>query len=263
MTRAAALGPGRLNRNALAGAARRAARWRYGAAADAFKAAAWAALLATLCAAGSGLGLGAASADGATRPLRLMVLGDSLAAGYGLANADGFVPRLEAALRAEGYDVLVIGAGVSGDTSAGGLARLPWLLSAPAQEQPDAVMVELGGNDGLRGLDPQAMERNLDAILTLLADRNLPAMLAGMKAPPNLGADYGRSFAAVFPRLADKHDVPLYDFFLEGVAADPALNQADGIHPNAAGVQVIVRLILPATKAFLDSVKASTAAAGR
>lgn len=227
------------------------------------KAAARAVLVATLCAAGSGAGLGPASANIATEPLRLMVLGDSLTAGYGLANADGFVPRLEAALRAEGYDVRVIGAGVSGDTSAGGLARLPWLLSAPAEDRPDAVMVELGGNDGLRGLDPEAMERNLDGILTLLADRNLPAMLTGMKAPPNLGADYGRSFAAVFPRLAEKHGVPLYDFFLEGVAAEPALNQPDGIHPNAAGVEEIVRRILPATKAFLDSARASAAAARR
>ncbi len=200
-----------------------------------------------------------AKAADATEPLRLMVLGDSLTAGYGLAQADGFVPRLEAALRAEGYDIRVIGAGVSGDTSAGGLARLPWLLAGPEQDRPDAVMVELGGNDGLRGLDPEAMEKNLDGILGLLDDRGLPAILTGMKAPPNLGADYGRSFEAVFHRLAARHDVPLYGFFLEGVAAVPALNQPDGIHPNAAGVQEIVRRILPATRAFLDGLTADAA----
>jgi acyl-CoA thioesterase-1 len=149
---------------------------------------------------------------------------------------------------------------VSGDTTAGGLARLPWLLGGPPASLPDAVMVELGGNDGLRGLDAQAMHVNLDAILTLLADRGVPALLTGMKAPPNLGAEYGRAFEAVFHRLADKHDVPLYPFFLEGVALVPRLNQPDGIHPNGEGVAEIVRRILPATRAFLDSLPEGAAA---
>jgi acyl-CoA thioesterase-1 len=196
----------------------------------------------------------------AAEPVRLMVLGDSLTAGYGLPESDGFPAKLEAALRAHGYAVEVLDAGVSGDTTAGGLARLPWLLDGPPANLPDAVMVELGGNDGLRGLDPQAMYANLDAVLTLLADRGVPALLTGMKAPPNLGAEYGRAFEAVFHRLADKHDVALYPFFLEGVALVPRLNQPDGIHPNAEGVAEIVRRILPATKAFLDSLPVDAAA---
>lgn len=197
----------------------------------------------------------------AGQPLRLMVLGNSLAAGYGLPQGDGFVPRLEAALRADGDHVRVLNAGVSGDTSAGGLARLPWLLNGPAEGRPDAVMIELGGNDGLRGLDPAAMEANLDAILTILGQRGVPAMLTGMKAPPNLGADYGRSFEAVFRRLAEKHDVAFYEFFLDGVAAVPALNQPDGIHPNARGVDEIVRRILPATRSWLDTIREDESAA--
>lgn len=200
-------------------------------------------------------------AAAAAEPVRLMILGDSLTAGYGLHRGDAFVARLQAALRAEGYAVEVIDAGVSGDTTAGGLARLPWLLGGSPESLPDAVMVELGGNDGLRGLDPGAMYANLDAILTLLGDRDIPVLLTGMKAPPNLGGEYGRAFEAVFHRLADKHDVALYPFFLEGVALVPSLNQPDGIHPNAAGVDQIVRRILPATKAFLDDVLRETAAA--
>ena len=137
---------------------------------------------------------------------------------------------------------------------------MPWLLDAPPADRPDAVMVELGGNDGLRGLDPEAMEANLDEILLILAARDLPVLLTGMKAPPNLGADYGRAFEAVFLRLVEKHDVPFYPFFLEGVAAVPALNQPDAIHPNARGVAEIVRRILPATKAFLDTVAVGDAA---
>lgn len=211
------------------------------------------------------LGIGMMTATGgreaaAAEPVRLMILGDSLTAGYGLPQGDAFVARLQAALRAEGYAVEVIDAGVSGDTTAGGLARLPWLLGGAAETLPDAVMVELGGNDGLRGLDTGAMYANLDAILTLLADRDIPVLLTGMKAPPNLGAEYGRAFEAVFHRLADKHDVALYPFFLEGVALVPALNQPDGIHPNAAGVDQIVRRILPATKAFLDGLAVDAAA---
>ncbi len=172
---------------------------------------------------------------------KILVLGDSLTAGYGLPPANAFPVRLEAALRAEGLPIQVINAGVSGDTSAGGLARLDWALA----ERPDAVIVELGANDGLRGLDPKQTEANLDAILTRLRAKGLRVLLTGMMAPPNFGRDYGRDFNGMFPRLAEKHGTPLYPFFLDGVAADPALNQADGIHPNAKGVEIIVGRLLP------------------
>jgi acyl-CoA thioesterase-1 len=187
---------------------------------------------------------------------RIAVLGDSLTAAYGLDLADGFPAKLEHALQAQGYDCAVLDAGVSGDTSAGGLARLDWMLA----DQPSHVIVELGANDGLRALPVEQMAQNLDQIITRLQDEGIPVLLAGMLAPPNLGREYGAAFEAVFPRLAQEHDVPLYPFFLEGVAVVPALNQPDGIHPNSAGVAEIVRRILPATKAFLDSLPAEAAA---
>jgi len=134
-----------------------------------------------------------------------------------------------------------VNGGVSGDTSAGGLARLDWLLA----DKPDFALIELGGNDGLRGLDPQVTYRNLDAVLTRLHERGIPALLTGMVAPPNLGREYGDAFKAVFPRLASEHRVLFYPFFLDGVAADPVLNQPDGIHPNAHGVEVVVDHIMP------------------
>jgi acyl-CoA thioesterase-1 len=174
-------------------------------------------------------------------PVRVAVLGDSLTAGYGLREEDAFPARLERALRDEGLAVTVENAGVSGDTSAGGRARLGWLLAS----QPDAVIVELGGNDALRGLDPGRLEENLGAILAELAARGVPALLAGMRAPPNLGPAYVRAFDAVFPRLAKRHGALFYPFFLEGVAGAPGLAQPDGIHPNARGVDEIVARILP------------------
>ena len=179
---------------------------------------------------------------------RIVVLGDSLTAGYGLAREDAFPARLEAALRAEGHGWRVIDAGVSGDTSAGGRARLDWVLA----DEPEVVLVELGANDGLRGLPTDQMEANLDAILARIGDSGAATLLAGMRAPANFGADYEAAFHAVYERLAAKHDVPLYPFFLEGVAMEPALNQADGIHPNAAGVAEIVRRILPHVVAVID-----------
>lgn len=212
---------------------------------------------------GAMVDVGKAGAADAAEPLRLMVLGDSLTAGYGLARTDSFPTRLEQALREEGYDVTVINAGVSGDTTAAARARLPWVLGKGATGLPDAVMVELGANDGLRGLDPEAAYANLDAILSELRARGLPVLLTGMKAPPNLGAEYGRDFEAVFTRLAEKHDLGFYPFFLDGVAAVPALNQADGIHPNRAGMDEIVRRILPATSAFLDTVRRENTALAR
>jgi len=181
---------------------------------------------------------------------RLLLLGDSLTAGYGLPASQAFPAKLEAALRAAGIDVQVVNAGVSGDTSAGGLARLDWAIGDRA---PEFAFVALGANDGLRGLDVDAMERNLDGIVAKLAARGSRVMLAGMLAPPNMGSDYAGRFRAVYPRVAGKHKAVLYPFFLEGVAADPALNQADGIHPNPAGVDKIVASLLPALRAFLTA----------
>jgi acyl-CoA thioesterase-1 len=184
----------------------------------------------------------------ADAPQKLLVLGDSLAAGYGLPADQGFTVKLGAALRAAGRDVAVVNAGVSGDTSAGGLARLDWSLA----DDPNFAIIELGANDGLRGLDPAAMAANLDAILTKLGDRHIPVLLAGMYAPRNLGSEYDNAFDRVFASLAEKHGVLLYPFFLDGVATDPALNQADGMHPSPAGVDVIVAKIMPYVTRLLD-----------
>jgi len=184
-------------------------------------------------------------------PIRLLVLGDSLAAGYGLAANEAFPAQLERALRAKGHNVNVINAGVSGDTSAGGRARLDWSLA----DNPHAVIVELGANDGLRGLEPASTAENLGAILETLKKRGTPTLLAGMYAPPNLGAAYGKEFSALYPRIAKEHGAALYPFFLDGVAAEAALNQGDGIHPNAKGVAVIVARILPAVEELIGPLK--------
>lgn len=180
-------------------------------------------------------------AQGSAQPLRILVLGDSLSAGYGLMLSDSFPSQLERALRGADMEAVVINAGVSGDTSAGGLSRLQWSLS----QGVDAVIIELGANDGLRGLRPDETLRNLESIITRLKQRGLAILLTGMRAPPNLGADYGREFAAIYPRLAKKHGVALYPFFLQGVAAIPELNQQDTIHPNPQGVGVVTKGILP------------------
>lgn len=179
--------------------------------------------------------------------LRILALGDSLTAGYGVAADAAFPVQLERALKAQGYDVAVLNAGVSGDTTAGGKARLDWALA----EKPQIAIVELGANDGLRGLDPRLTEQNLDAILTRLKAANMRVLLTGMRAPPNYGPDYADSFARLFPRLAEHHKVALYPFFLDGVARDPKLTQPDGLHPTAEGVAEIVRRILPSVKAVL------------
>lgn len=174
------------------------------------------------------------------RALRIVAFGDSLTAGYGLIESEAFPARLEAALRARGLDVAVVNAGVSGDTSRGGLERLDWTLA----ENPDLMIVELGANDALRGIHPAETRANLAAILGRLKDRGIPTLLAGMRAPPNLGEDYGREYEAIFPELAEEYGAELYPFFLEGVAADPRLNLQDGMHPNAAGVERIVEGIV-------------------
>ncbi|HEX9808904.1 MAG TPA: arylesterase [Alphaproteobacteria bacterium] len=197
----------------------------------------------------------AAAPATAEEPVRLLVLGDSLTAGYGLAARDALPARLEAALRRRGQAVTVINAGVSGDTTAGGRARLAWSLGA--SPRPDAAIVELGGNDGLRGIEPTETRANLSAILDRLAVAGLPVLLAGMKAPRNLGEDYVREFDAVFPDLARQHGVLFYPFLLEGVALDPALNQPDGIHPNARGVERIVRGLLPLAEELIARTRAA------
>lgn len=191
----------------------------------------------------------AAQADAAR--LCLAVLGDSLAAGFGLAPVDGFAAQLERALRARGHAVDVLNHGVAGDTSAGGRQRVGWLL----QDRPQVVLVELGANDALRGLDPTQLETHLDAILTALLDAGVVPLLAGMRAPRNLGKDYAERFDAVYPRLAARHGVELYPFFLDGVAGVDALNQRDGLHPNARGVARIVAGILPTVEKVLSTYK--------
>ncbi len=177
----------------------------------------------------------------AAEPIRIMALGDSLTAGYGLAANESFPAQLERELNARGIPVQVINAGVSGDTTAGGLARLDWALA----DSPDLVILALGANDGLRAIDPEVTRANLDAILKKLTSLNLPVLVAGIYAPPNLGKEYGAEFNRIFPDLAAEYNALLYPFFLAGVATDPTLNQDDGIHPNAQGVTVVVQQILP------------------
>lgn len=184
---------------------------------------------------------GAQSDAALETPITILALGDSLTAGYGLEQGDAFPVQLQNALAQQGYAATIVNAGVSGDTSAGGRSRLEWLLSP----QIDAVIVELGANDGLRGLDPGQTRDNLEWILAALAQKGLPVLLTGMQAPPNLGKDYGRDFNSIYPDLAARYDAVFDPFYLEGVAADPALNQRDGIHPNSDGVRVIVERLVP------------------
>lgn len=180
----------------------------------------------------------------------IWAFGDSLTAGYGLPPAQGFPVRLQSALRRAGVAATVRNGGVAGDTSAQGRARLAWGLRGLGRK-PDLVIVELGANDMLRGVPPSATEKNLDLILRELKRRDIRVLFVGMRAAPNLGAAYTRDFESLFPRLARSHAVPLYPFFLEGVAGDQALFQADGRHPNARGVEIIVRRILPAVRSAL------------
>ncbi len=179
---------------------------------------------------------------------KILALGDSLTAGYGLPPEDAFPTRLEAKLRADGTPVSIVNAGVSGDTSAGGRARLDWALA----DKPDFVIVALGANDMLRGIDPRDTRANLDAILATLKGRNIKVLLIGMLASPNLGKDYGAAFDSIYPDLAKKYGATLYPFFLDGVAMQRDLNQADGMHPNAKGVALLVDRIAPVVKKMLS-----------
>jgi acyl-CoA thioesterase-1 len=190
--------------------------------------------------------LGAATA--AERQVKVVVLGDSLSAGFGLPADAAFPARLDTALTAKGIAVTIINASVSGDTATGGLGRLDW--SVP--DGTDAVVLELGANDALRGLDPKLTKAALDTILRKLGDRHIAVLLAGMRAPRNMGPDYVRDFDAIYPALASTHQVVFYPFFLDGVATDAKLNQGDGLHPSAAGVDVIVARILPRVEELIS-----------
>jgi acyl-CoA thioesterase-1 len=194
------------------------------------------------------LSVGAARAE----PVKLVGFGDSLMAGYQLPAGDASPVKLEAALRDKGHEVEIANAGVSGDTTSGGLARLDW--SVPDGTQ--GVILELGANDALRGVAPEETEKNLDTMLTRLKERGIPVLLAGMLAPPNMGPEYGERFNAIYQKLADRHDVPLYPFFLEGVVTKADLQLEDGMHPNARGVDAMVQAMLPAVEGFLTSIKA-------
>ena len=181
----------------------------------------------------------------------LIAFGDSLTAGLGVGPTDSFPARLQAALRARGFDVVVQNAGVSGDTTAAGLARLDWALA----EEASAVIVALGANDALRGLPPAEAEKNLDGIVGQITGRGLPVLVAGMLAPRNLGPEYAARYDGLFERVAKKHAALYYPFFLKDVATNPALNQSDGLHPNPAGVAVIVENILPLVETLLSRIK--------
>jgi acyl-CoA thioesterase-1 len=189
-----------------------------------------------------------AAAQAQTRTIRLVAFGDSLSAGYGLPQNAAFPAALERALKAKGHNVTVANAGVSGDTASGGLARVDW--SVP--DGTDGVILELGANDMLRGVDPAVTRRALEGILDKLRSRRIPVLLAGMMAAPNLGQDYAARFNSIYPDLAQKYGLVLYPFFLEGVAGNRALNLPDGIHPTAQGVERIIQNILPAVEVFIS-----------
>jgi len=198
-----------------------------------------------------GIVIAPAQAEVAGKPFKIVALGDSLTAGLGLPASEGFVPRLQAALAAKGIAAEVVNAGVSGDTASDALARLDW--SVP--ENTDAVILEVGANDMLRGLKPQLTRAALDTILQRLKERHVAVLLCGMRAAPNLGADYAAAFEGIYPALASKYDIPLYPFFLDGVAADLGRLQRDGLHPNAAGVEVMVAGILPQVELLIAQIR--------
>lgn len=197
------------------------------------------------------------SADPSPQPLTIVAFGDSLTAGYMLQPNQSFPAQLQMALEARGHKVSIVNAGVSGDTTAGGLDRLAWTL----QPVPDAVILELGANDALRGSEPAKARANLDSMLTTLKQSNVPVLLAGMKAPSNWGAEYVAAFDAIYPDLAAKHGVALYPFFMDGVALNAKLTQPDGLHPTAEGIAEIVKRILPDVEALVQKAQSTKAAA--
>jgi acyl-CoA thioesterase-1 len=187
------------------------------------------------------------------RPIKILAMGTSLTQGYGLPPGTEFTTQLQAALKAKGIDAEIINAGVSGDTSSGGLSRLDWSMA----DHPDAAILELGSNDMLRGVPPKVTEKNLRAILATLQKAHVPVLFTGMHAQRNLGADYVAEFDAIYPRLAKEYPVIFYPFILDGVALNPKLNQADGLHPNPAGVKIIVARILPDVKKLIAEASAA------
>lgn len=197
----------------------------------------------------AGLVLAANFTAKAAEPVTIVGFGDSLMAGYQLPSSEAFPSKLQAALRSKGHEVSVINAGVSGDTTSGGLSRLDWSVPDTA----NLVVLELGANDALRGISPNLTQANLESMITRLKQRGIAIALVGMLAPPNMGADYGQAFNAIYPDLAEKHDLPFYRFFLEGVAATPDLLLSDGMHPNADGVDKMVAGILPMIETIITS----------
>lgn len=210
----------------------------------------WVSLLGLALCLPIGLRAGPANAD----PIEIVALGDSLTAGYQLPPDAGFPEQLADALAAEGYQVNVMNAGVSGDTSSGGLARLDWAV-APGT---DILILALGSNDALRGIEPHVTRANLETIVTRMNDRDINVLIVGMLAPPNMGEDYAADFNPIFPSLAEKHGALLYPFFLDGVAANPALNLPDGMHPTAEGIAVIVKNMLPTVEQVITRATAKT-----
>ncbi|WP_105385653.1 arylesterase [Neorhizobium alkalisoli] len=194
------------------------------------------------------VGLPAAAQD---RPIQLVGFGDSLMAGYQLAPSESYTAQLEAALKAKGHKVVITNAGVSGDTTSGGLSRIDW--SVP--DGTDGVILELGANDALRGISPEQSERNLDAMLARLKERGAAVFLVGILAPPNMGGDYAQRFNPIYKRLADKYGVPLYPFFLDGVTTVEGMQLEDGMHPNAKGVAVMVEKTIQPVESFLGEIK--------
>ena len=186
-----------------------------------------------------------------TKPITLVAFGDSLTAGYGVNAKDSFAAQLQMALQAKGHKVEIVNAGVSGDTTAGGLERLDWSL----QPKPDGVILELGANDALRGIDPKETRANLDKMLAILKSKDVDVLLAGMKSPSNWGPEYANQFDAIYPDLAAKYHTALYPFFLDGVALDRAFVQSDGLHPTAKGVAEIVKRMTPDVEAFLQHIR--------
>lgn len=197
---------------------------------------------------------GASAPVSAQEPVTLVALGDSLTAGYNLPASSAFPNVLEAALRERGHNVNVINAGVSGDTAAGGLARLDWSVS----DDVDGVIVALGANDMLRGFDPAVTKEAIEEIVSRLKDRGTDVLLAGMLAGRNMGAEYASRFDSIYPTVAERYDIMLYPFFLEGVAGVPSLNLSDGIHPNREGIQLMVEKILPTVEAFIARLNAAS-----
>ena len=210
----------------------------------------WVSLLSLALCLPVSLSAGPANAD----PIKIVALGDSLTAGYKLPPNAGFPEQLADALAAKGYQVNVMNAGVSGDTSSGGLARLDWAVGPGT----DVLILELGSNDALRGIEPHVTRANLETIMTRMNDRGINVLIVGMLAPPNMGDAYGADFNTIFPSLAEKHGALLYPFFLDGVAANPALNQSDGMHPTEEGIAVIVENMLPTVEQVIARATAET-----